>query len=322
MRGCEWFACGQYSTFVRAAGPWWEKCRGFWRDVVGRSRDAHGTAARHSIIANDAENTERRSSMITRRRLGTPGLAPVGSVSGYDIVVSAGEFEDPAIVHPWKTPSGVLKTNDLDAVLQARTSFSLDSIVEVIGRLTALQQKEKGEYDRILQRHGMDPRTTFMRFLIRRLVTRVIADRSLPDAETAIATDRWILAAQRVLFDISSSRDRVAKDGDKWQGQSLLMRMLQSQYHDQSSLDEYHRELWLILCASRRALGNGVDMENAYYDNFGLTWSEFAFLCFASFANIAGSGNPVVDPATWNRHGAVAIHDARIQAFLSLCSIT
>lgn len=194
---------------------------------------------------------------------------PVGSLYGYQLLVSQAEFENPFEVHRWKVPAGLLETDDPEAVFVARTSFSLDSIVSMVAQITAIRERDRSSFESMILKDGLDPRLAFVRFLLRRLVTTAIARRVLPDPFTDSVPTGWLLKGEQVLLDVAAVRDRNANERDKWSIHSMGMRVMQAQYHDQLDYFDYKRELWLTRRIVSRATDLGVNVEEAYRQLLG-----------------------------------------------------
>ena len=232
-----------------------------------------------------------------------------------------GEHDDPLKVNKWKTPNGLIETDDPRSVFDARTLFSLDSIVSKASILSHLRQKDYSGFAEKLRKAGHDPSVTFLPFLMRRLVTDAIARRTLPDTSTQPISDHWLLMAESVLMDIVSVADRKLKV-DEWSTHSMAMRMMQAQYHDQLDYGFYKRELWLNQETVKRCLSLGLDLDDLYEKTYGLRYSELAALSFAVYATAAGTQGATFDRTTWNKNHVIDLPEQRISVFFDLCAVS
>ncbi len=244
----------------------------------------------------------------------------MGKLSGYDLFVLDAEFSDITKKNPWRVPDGVLKTNDLEKVFSARTQFSLDSIAALVAGVTALMVKEPEEYARQLRAGGVDPGAVFMPFMLRRLVTRTIQERGLPDTVGREAELGWLHRAEAVLFQIGSLEDDKVSKGNDTDVQSLAMRGMQAQYHDQLSYFDYMRELWITKRTIAEAMNLSLDLEEAFRSRFSITWSQLASLCFFGYAEIVRTAGRPVDAKSFASGGGATMPTDAIQAFLDLVS--
>ena len=249
-----------------------------------------------------------------------PAPREVGSLYGYQIIVQEGEYEDPYTTHKWKVPTGNLETDDPNKVFLARTAFSLDSIVTGVASLTAERLRDRKAVESKIAKAGFDPRTTFMTFLMRRLVTQVIAHRELPDGCKGDISPFWLLKAEQVLMDMTAAQDRAANTSRPASTHSLGMRILQAQYHDQLDYSGYKRELWLNRRTVEEARSLGLDLEGVYRKAYGLSYSELAFLSFAAFSTLAAKAGNTIEPSTWDRMKTTRIAPDQIDAFFNACS--
>ena len=257
-----------------------------------------------------------RSDRDSRAGRGKPrGRAtPVGSLYGYEVLV-LGESTASGRAQAWAVPQGSVFTADPYEVFRARTEpYSLDSIVSSVAALTRQRELDRGAFEQTIERAGGDPRLVFQPFLLRRLVTDVIAHRPLPDDRIAEIPVAWLVAAERILMDVVADADRNTHAGGQWAVQSMAARMIQAQYHDQMARSDYVRELWITMQTVARAATFGLDLEEAYREKFGFSYSDLAFLSFAAFGTVAGQGSGLLDEGTWMTP-VVAVNAATTQAY-------
>jgi hypothetical protein len=102
------------------------------------------------------------------------------------------------------------------------------------------------------------------------------------------------------------------------------MRVIQSQYHDQLGFSDWARELWLALRTIERAADIGLDLEDAFIKQAGISFTLSTLLSFLVFATINGAGQDLVrlDPDTWLTNSAVKVAKKDVDAFFAACSIT
>ena len=242
----------------------------------------------------------------------------VGTLYGYQLLVQPSEYDNPYAVHKWAVPRGTLKTDDPTKVFGERTAFSLDSIVSLVAFLTGLRLRDRKAFDDIIVKEGFDPRTTFTPHLMRRLVTLAVAGRDLPDQCAEAITPEWLLRAEQVLMDMAAIKDREARR--RGSVSSLAMRVLQDQFHDQLDFSHYKRELWLNRSTVAEAQSAGLDLEKAYEEAYGFTYSELAFLSFAAYSTLAAKDGVTIEPSNWNRNNVTKISRERLDSFFKACS--
>ena len=157
--------------------------------------------------------------------------------------------------------------------------------------------------------------------MMRRVVTRAICDRSLPDGAKGEITAGWLHRAEMVLFDIVAGEDAETSTSDEWAILSLAMRGLQAQYHDQLDYLDYLREVSIIQRTIEIALQFGTDVDAAFNDAVGVTWSELAAMCFVTYASTIGSGGAPLTIDAFDPAGTVAMTRERLEAFFDLISV-
>lgn len=249
----------------------------------------------------------------------SPGSPAHGAVGGYGVYLM-GERPNPFIRQNWQTPNGIITTADPMEVFDARLApFTLESIVSMTGSLTRRYFRGPEKFRKDLTKAGLEGHTSFAPFLLRRLVTHAISRRQFPaDSGQEVSAD-WLARAERVLFDAMSNQD--APGGVE----SMTMRTLQDQYHDQSGYETYIRELSLNLATIRRCLARGLDLEAAYLGKFGLTYSELAFFSFAAYATIMGENSTgALDQRTWltSVGQRLRLRDGAVESYFDLCSLS
>ena len=176
---------------------------------------------------------------------------PVGSVLGYEILLK-GEAQHPSKLRSWELPGGLsVATDDVEGVLDRRlTPFKLDSIVALVGRLTALRLWSYAEFSETVSRVGYDPQLTFSPFLLRRVVREAITRRPVPDGSRRAIRPSELKAAEDAAWEWFPPRDREARTSVD--AVLLFLRMLQAQYHDQLGFSHYVRETAIALTLSTR----------------------------------------------------------------------
>ena len=246
-----------------------------------------------------ARRSRRLSGQTTQAiRAGAPDES-WGALLGKHLITYR-EKREPYKLQRWDVPGGSLLTEDPGEVFRARVEpYSLDSIVIAAAALTLARDRDESSFVEELHREGVT-RATFHPSIVRRVVTRAIAERELPDTATEKIRARAFQDAEAVLMDIGAAADRLPDDADPLHLWSMAMRLFQHQYHDQLGYGSYIRELWLNLRVGKRAAELGVDLEEAYRTEFGLTYSEFAMLSFAAYATVIDENAPsVLDSENW-----------------------
>ena len=244
-----------------------------------------------------------------------------GEILGKHIIVY-GEREDPFKRQRWRIPGGSLVTSDPAEVFRARVElFSLDSIVNAAATITRMRGRDESGFVEMLHDAG-DTQATFHPSIVRRVVTRAIVERELPDTAKRTITAAEFRSAEEVLMDIGASADRLPDDADPLDIWSALMRIVQHYTHDQLGYGTYVRELWLNRQVVARASERGVDFEDAYRRKFGLTYSELAVLSFAAYAEvISEESTGVLDRDGWDLGEALSMDPDTINAFFDDTSL-
>ena len=233
-----------------------------------------------------------------------------------------GERTEPFKRQRWPVPGGSLITSDPAEVFRARVEpFSLDSIVNAAATITRIRDRDESGFVDLLHDAG-DTRATFHPSIVRRVVTRAIAERELPDTAERSITAAEFRSAEAVLMDIGAAADRLPGDADPLDMWSALMRIVQHSAHDQLGYMAYVRELWLNRRVVARASALGVDLEEAYRTEFGLTYSELAVLSMAAYAEvISENSNGVLDRDRWDLGTALSIDSEAVAAFFDSGSL-
>lgn len=233
-----------------------------------------------------------------------------------------GERENPYKLQRWRVPGGSLVTSDPAEVFQARVEpFSLDSIVSVAAMMTRMRGRDESGFVEMLHDAG-DTRATFHPSIVRRVVTRAIAERELPDAPERTITAAEFRSAEEVLMDIGAAADRLPDDADPLDRWSALMRIVQHSNHDQLGYGTYVRELWLNRQVVARASDRGVDLEDAYRRKLGLTYSELALLSFAAYAEVMSEESTgVLDRDGWAASEALSVDADTVSTFYDAVSL-
>ena len=231
-------------------------------------------------------------------------------------IIAYGEREDPFKRQRWRIPGGSLVTSDPAEVFRARVEpFSLDSIVSVAATITRMRGRDESGFVEMLHDAG-DTRATFHPSIVRRVVTRAIVERELPDTAKRTITAAEFRSAEGVLMDIGASADRPPDDADPFDIWPALMRSVQHYTHDQLGYGTYERELWLNRQVVARASEHGVDLDDAYRRKFGLTYSELAVLSFAAYAEVMSEESTgVLDRDGWDLGEELSMDPDTINAF-------
>src|SRR5207237_624120 len=111
-----------------------------------------------------------------------PETQAIGSIDGYKVFL-LGERPHPERRQSWPIPGGTIETAKPEAVFDARVAaFTLDSVVSLAATLTRAYWRDRAPFRQgpgatAGKRVGAE----FAPSLLRRLVTRAIARRVLPD---------------------------------------------------------------------------------------------------------------------------------------------
>ncbi|MGI8927295.1 MAG: hypothetical protein ACR2HN_11715 [Tepidiformaceae bacterium] len=196
-------------------------------------------------------------------------------------------------------------------------TFSLDSIVNAVAGLSRARMAEIGDWDQKVLNAGVHPAALGW-FLLRRLVTEAIVRRPLPDTATDVVDARWLMVATEALMDMGAKADSELLDDtqERW---ARARRMLQAQYHDQLDHRFYLRELCLAMEVIDSLRVRNVDLEAAYLDALGITFSDFAVLSLAAHATIAGEDSTgLLDRNSWTGASTVRIDPNRVAAYFAV----
>ena len=161
--------------------------------------------------------------------------------------------------------------------------FSLDSIVVAAATLTGMRARDEHRFVTSMRDAG-GTRATFHPTIVRRVVTRAILARELPDTAASVMLSEAFRSAEQVLMDVGSAADRLPSNDAPRSAWQVVMRVAQHNARNQLGLDTYARELWLNRSVLDRTSALNVDLEAAYRKTFGLTYSEMAMLSLAAYA--------------------------------------
>lgn len=244
-----------------------------------------------------------------------------GEILGKHVIVY-GERENPYKLQRWRVPGGSLVTSDPAEVFRARVApFSLDSIVNAAATITRIRGGDESGFVEMLHDAG-NTRATFHPSIVRRVVTRAIVERELPDTAKRTITASQFRSAEEVLMDIGAAADQLPDDPDPLDMWSALMRIVQHSNHDQLGYGTYVRELWLNRQVVARASECAVDLEDAYRRKFGLTYSELAVLSFAAYAEVMSEESTgVLDKDRWAAGEALSMDADTISTFFDAVSL-
>ena len=302
--------------FRGARNPWRARERRTSEAVFG------GMAKKRRERGNRMRRSRRLRSRTARViREEAPDESPGALLGKY--IITYGEKKEPYKYQRWDVPGGRLCTSDPDEVFRARVEpYSLDSIVTAAAALTRTRDRDESDFVEQLRGAGAT-RATFHPYIIRRVVTRAITERELPDTATEKMGARAFQSAETVLMDIGSVADRIADEADPLDLWAMAMRVFQHQYHDQLGYRAYVRELWLSFRVVERASELGVDLEEAYRRRLGLTYSELAMLSVAAYASVIGENSAgVLDRESWlSPRSAFSVRPEAVPAFFNVVAL-
>ncbi len=243
---------------------------------------------------------------------------PVGSVLGYDILLK-GEAEHPRQLRAWELPGGLsVATDDAEAVLDHRlTPFTLDSIVALVGQLTAMWLWSYGEFSEALSGSGHDPRLTLSPFLLRRVVREAITRRPVPDGSHRAIGLPELKAAEDAAWEWFPPRDRETRTSAD--AVLLFLRMLQAQYHDQLGFSNYVRETAIALHTIDEARARGLDLSSHYRETYGCTFEDITVLSLTLSSAIATNPGITFSPSAVDL-SFMNIPDEVVRAYWTHCA--
>ena len=233
-----------------------------------------------------------------------------------------GEKSNPYKPQRWSVPGGSLLTDDPAEVFRARVMpFSLDSIVVAAATLTGMRARDEHRFVTSMRDAG-GTRATFHPTIVRRVVTRAILARELPDTAASVMLSEAFRSAEQVLMDVGSAADRLPSSDAPRSAWQAVMRVAQHNARNQLGLDTYARELWLNRSVLDRTSALNVDLEAAYRKTFGLTYSEMAMLSLAAYAEIVAEGSSgVFHREHWPLGLEVSGDQAVVNAFFDAMSL-
>ena len=244
-----------------------------------------------------------------------------GEILGKQVIVY-GEQSHPSAPQRYHAPGGSLFTSDMTEVFRARTApFSLDSIVVAAATLTGMRARNESWFVSAL-RAMSGTRATFHPTVVRRVVTRAIVERQLPDTADLVITTKEFESAELAAISVQATADQFLDGADPNLVWASVMRIAQYNAHDQSRDEAYARELWLNRIVIEKAAALDVDVDAAYRKEFGLTYSELAMLSFAAYVELIDEGSAgTLERNNW-RLGAALFDDPKIaSAFFELVSL-
>jgi hypothetical protein len=203
----------------------------------------------------------------------------VASLYGYPVVVKGDR-------------PGIGTQADFDALA---SRYTLDSVAQLCAVITSRRLFRREETDRVLTKVGIDPYTTFLPSLLRRVVIEAIRGRSLPDSATELLTDRALARLEDAANYVVPDADFSEKDSmDALYAMGL--RLLQFQYSDQLGLTSYRRDVNFCLAVIKRCREKGVDLDAAFARKHGVTFADQVFVTFVIGAlTVAASGRFIRD---------------------------
>ena len=236
--------------------------------------------------------------MAKKKRRGRPsegmrtrsGSDFAGSLLGKQIIVY-GEKLHPRKPQRWRVPGGSLYTDTPAEVFRARVApFSLDSIVIAAATLTGMRARDELRFVTTMRDAG-GTRAWFHPTIVRRLVTQAIADRVLPDTADLVISADAFLGAEQALMDMISAADQFGDSNDVGDVWASAMRAAQHNARNHLGLDTWARELWLNRSVIERASALNIDLDQAYHNKFGITYSEMAILTMMAYIDITNANS-------------------------------